>query len=85
MRFAWLRKNSANYVSVKQSFTNRLTFVAYNVVWWIPILLPFTKIIDYSTAFIVFAVITFIRAAANLIRNNVLKPERAESFPFRPV
>jgi hypothetical protein len=83
MRFARLRKNSANHVSVKQSFTNRLIFIAYNVVWWIPIVLPFTQIIDYRTGFIVFFVVTFIRAVANLYRNNVLTPEQAESFPFR--
>ena len=83
MRFAWLRENAANYVSVKQSFANRLTFIAYNVVWWIPIVLPFTKTIDYRTGFVAFFVVTIIRAAANLYRNNVLKPEQAESFPLR--
>jgi len=83
MRFAWLRKNSANDVSVKQSFPNRLTLVAYNVVWWIPILLPFTKTIDYRTGFITFAVITVVRAGANLYRNNILTLEKAESFPLR--
>ena len=83
MRFAWLRKNSANQVSVKQSFTNRLIFIAYNVVWWIPIVLPFIGAIDYRTGFIAFFVVTVIRAGANLYRNNVLKPEQAESFPLR--
>jgi hypothetical protein len=83
MRFAWLRKNSANHVSAKQSFTNRLIFIAYNVVWWIPIVLPFTKTIDYRTGFIAFFVVTIIRAGVNLYRNNVLKPEQAESFPLR--
>jgi hypothetical protein len=83
MRFAWLRKNSANTVSVKQSLTNQITFVAYNVVWWIPVVLPFTKTIDYSTGFIAFAVITGVRSGANLYRNNVLTLEQAERFPFR--
>jgi len=83
MRFAWLRENSANHVSAKQSFTNRLIFIAYNVVWWIPIVLPFTKTIDYRTGFIAFFVVTIIRAGVNLYRNNVLKPEQAESFPLR--
>jgi hypothetical protein len=85
MRFAWLRNNSADYVSVKPSFTNRLIFIAYNVVWWIPIVLPFTKIIDYRTGFIAFFVVTIIRAGVNLYRNNVLNPEQAESFPLRAV
>jgi len=83
MRFAWLRENSANPVSVTPSFTNRLIFIAYNVVWWIPIALAFTRIIDYRTGFIAFFVITIIRAGANLYRNNVLTPEQAESFPLR--
>ena len=83
MRFAWLRKKSDNHVSVKPSFTNRLIFIAYNVVWWIPIVLPFIGIIDYRTGFIAFFVITIIRAAANLYRNNVLTPEQAECFPLR--
>ncbi len=85
MRFAWQRKNSANYVLVKRGFTHplNLIMVAYNVVWWIPIVLPFTKTIDYRTGFIAFFVVTIIRLVANLIRNNVLKPEQAESFPLR--
>jgi len=83
MRTAWLRQNSANPVSVKPSATNRLIFIAYNVVWWIPVLLPFTGIIDYHTGFIAFFVITIIRAGANLYRNNALEPEQAESFPLR--
>jgi hypothetical protein len=83
MRFAWLRKNSANHVPVKQSFTDRLIFIAYNVAWWIPIVLPFTKTINYRTGFIAFFVVTIIRAGANLYRNNILTPEQAESFPLR--
>jgi hypothetical protein len=83
MRFAWLRENSGNDVPVKQSFANRLIFIAYNVVWWIPIVLPFTKAIDYRTGFIAFLIITIIRAIANLFRNNVLKGEQAENFPLR--
>ena len=83
MRFAWLRESSANDTSVKQSVTNRLIFIAYNIVWWIPIVLPFTGIIDYRTGFVAFFVVTIIRAAANLYRNNVLTPKQAESFPLR--
>jgi hypothetical protein len=83
MRFAWEREHSADQVSVKPSLANRLIFIAYNVIWWIPILLGFTKVIDYRTAFIAFLVITIIRAIANLIRNNLLTLEQAEIFPFR--
>ena len=85
MRFAWQRKNSTNHVSVKRGFTHplNLIMVAYNVVWWIPIVLPFVGTIDYRTGFIAFFIVTLIRLVANLLRNNVLKPEQAESFPLR--
>jgi hypothetical protein len=83
MRFAWLREKSGNDAPVKQSPTNRLIFIVYNVIWWIPVVLPFTKAIDYRTGFIAFLVITIIRAIANLFRNNVLKGEQAEYFPLR--
>ena len=46
-------------------------------------MLVLTKITDYHTGFIAFFVITFIRASANLYRNNALNLEQAESFPFR--
>lgn len=83
MRVAWQIKNSGNDVPVTQSFTNRLIYIAYNVIWWIPVVLPFTKIIDYRTGFIVLFVVTFIRAIANLYRNNMLSPEQAAYFPLR--
>ena len=85
MRFAWIRRNSTDSVPVKVRFTHplNLIFVAYNVVYWIPIVLAFSRIIDYRTGFIAFFVVVIIRAVANLYRNNLLKPERAESFPLR--
>ena len=83
MRFAWLRENAADHVSVEPSLANRLIFVAYNLIWWIPIVLPFTGLIEYRTGFIAFLAITIIRAVANLYRVNVLTPERAEVFPLR--
>ena len=83
MRVAWQMKNSGNDVSVTQSFSRRLIYIAYNVIWWIPIVLTFTKIIDYRTGFILLFVVTIIRAGANLYRNNVLSPEQAAYFPLR--
>jgi hypothetical protein len=83
MRFAWLRKNSAEQAPVEQSSIIRFIYIAYNVIWWVPIVLPFTGIIDYRTGFIAFFVVTIIRAGANLYRNNVLTPEQAESFALR--
>jgi hypothetical protein len=83
MRFAWLNKNLANEASVKQSLADRLVYIAYNLVWWIPIVLVIFKIIDYQTAFIALFVLTLIRAVVNLYRNNVLNPKQAERFPLR--
>jgi hypothetical protein len=83
MRFAWLRESSDDHASVKPSLANRLTFIAYNVIWWIPVVLPFTKIIDYRTGFVAFFVVTIVRAIANVIRNNFLTLEQAEICPFR--
>ena len=85
MRFAWLSKDSADLAPVKREFTHprNLIMVVYNVVWWIPIVLPFAKIIDYRTGSIAFLVVTIVRAVANLIRNNVLTPEQGADFPLR--
>jgi hypothetical protein len=86
MRFAWLRENSADYVSVRQGFTHPLALIrkAYNAAFWF-FLLPFFTIIDYSTGFIVFTVIIAIRLGLNLYTNNALNlnPEQYESYPFR--
>ena len=85
MRFAWLKKNSANYVSVKQGLTHPLALIrkAYNAAFWV-FLPPFFTTMDYSTGFIVFTVIILVRLGANLYINALkLKPEQYESFPFR--
>ena len=76
-------KESGEELQVKQSFANRLIYIAYNAIWWVALLLPFTKIIDYRTGFIVLLVVTIIRAIANLYRNNFLNPEQAAYFPLR--
>jgi hypothetical protein len=83
MQLAWRRKNTTNTVLGKQNFINRYTFRAYNLIYWVPIILPFTKVIDYLTGFMLFFIILIIRATANIYRNNFLKLEQAESFPFR--
>ena len=83
MRFAWINKDSANDVPTEQSSINRVIYIAYNVIWWIPIVLAVIKIIDYRTAFIALFVLTVVRAIVNLFRNNVLNPKQAEDFPLR--
>ena len=85
MRFAWINKDSADDIPSKESPIRRVIYIAYNLIWWIPIVLAVIKIIDYWTAFIALFVLTFFRAVVNLFRNNVLNPEQAESFPLRSV
>jgi hypothetical protein len=85
MRFAWLRKKSTNYVSIKRGRTHPLALIrmAYNIAFWI-FLLPFFTAVEFSTGFIAFSVIIFIRLSANLYINFLkLKPEQYEGFPFR--
>ena len=85
MRFAWLKKNSSDYVSVKQGFTHPLALIrmAYNIAYWV-FLLPFLTTIDYSTGFIVYTVNILVRLGANLYINLLnLKPEQFDSFPLR--
>ena len=86
MRFAWLREKDAaspDSASLDRSPLHKLVTIIYNLIWWVPLALVLTKVIDYRTGSIAFAAITAFRAAANLYRNNLLPPERGESFPLR--
>jgi hypothetical protein len=83
MRFAWLREKSGDPAPPQPGAANRLILILYNLIWWVPIVLGFIKVIDYRTAFITFAAITIFRAMANVVRNNLLTPEQAETFPLR--
>jgi hypothetical protein len=85
MRFAWINKDSADDIPAKESSIRRVIYIAYNIIWWIPVVLAVFKIIDYRTAFIALFVLTVIRAVVNIYRNNVLNPEQADSFPLRAV
>ncbi len=87
MRFAWLRKHSAEYVSVKQGSTHPLSLVrlVYNAAFWVFLLPFFFTAIDYRTGFIAFTAIILLRFSANLYTNNFLNltPQQYESYPFR--
>jgi hypothetical protein len=83
MRFAWLRENTPDAGAAQPGAANQLVFVAYNIAFWIPVVLGFAGIIDYGAAFVAFALVVLVRALANLYRNNLLAPERAEFFPLR--
>jgi len=86
MRFAWIRENSARYVSTKQGFTHPLSVIrtVYNIAFWI-FLPPFFTAMEYSTGFVAYTVVIFLRFCANLYTNNILNltPEQHENYPFR--
>lgn len=83
MRFAWQRNRFGSKTSITESGLARVVMFAYNAVWWVPVILVLARIINYQAGFIFFFTITFVRAAANLYRNNALTREQAEIFPFR--
>ena len=86
MRFAWLQQNPANHVSVKKNFTHPLSLIrmVYNAAFWV-FLIPFFTVIDYSTGFIAFTIIIYIRFGLSLYTNNALNltPDQFENYPFR--
>ena len=86
MRFAWLRENATDNVTVTQAFMHPLALIrkAYNAAFWVFLLPFFTQIAD-STGFIAFTIVILVRLALNLYTNNFieLKPEQYESYPFR--
>ena len=61
----------------------RFIFFVYNIVYWVPIVLPFIPLMDYRTGFITFFSIVVIRAIVNAYRNNFLTLEQGERFPLR--
>ena len=83
MRFAWLRSKDGSDTAPGMSSTARLVFIAYNVVWWVPVVLAFAGVVSYRAGFITFLAITTFRAAANLYRNNVLPLEAAQRVVLR--
>ncbi len=83
MRFARRWKEATGSDSFEQGSFSRVIFIAYNLVWWLPILLPIAGFISYEAGFVSFTIVTLIRLIANLYRNNVLSLEKAVSFPFR--
>ena len=62
---------------------NRTIFILYNLVYWIPMILPFFGVIDYRTGFIAFFIVLVVRLIFNQYRVNFMPPEHAQSFPLR--
>ncbi len=83
MRFAWLRETEYPEGTFQPKWPAKVLFILYNVVWWIPVILAFTKAINYRAGFIAFFIVTLFRGIANAYRINVLRPEKAMVFPFR--
>jgi phosphatidylglycerophosphate synthase len=85
MRFARLRKNTPNHIAVKRAITHPLSLVrmVYNVIWWVPMILSFTGVIDYRTGFIAFFAVTVFRLVVNIYVNYNLDLEKFEKFPLK--
>jgi len=86
MRFAWLRKHSESSTIVQQAAMHPMALIrrAYNLAFWV-FLLPFFTLVEFSTGFVIFAVIIGIRLVLNLATNNAfeLTPQQYENYPFR--
>ncbi len=83
MRFAWLRQQMTDSTPPSESLLSKGLLVAYNLVFWVPLVLGFAGFISHQAGFIGFFVIILFRAATNLYRNNVLPWDKAELFPLR--
>ena len=82
MRFAWLRKKDGTE-DPTMSTAARLVYIAYNVVWWLPVVFVIVGVWSYRVGAVGFVVVTVCRALANLYRNNALPIEAAQRFPLR--
>ena len=82
MRFAWLRTEDETEPP-PPSTADRLILVAYNLIWWVPVVLAVLGLISYAAGLVGFLTITMARAVVNLYRNNVMPIDRAQRFPLR--
>ena len=83
MRFAWIQKTRFSDYATKTGVAGKAVVIAYNVVWWVPIILPLVGIISYRAGFIAFFGVTLLRAVANAYRVNILPLTKALDFPLR--
>lgn len=83
LRFAALQKELSGPASRPGGPLNGPLYVAYNAVWWVPVVLVAAGVMGYAAGFLGFAGITLARLIANLYRNNFLPPQQAIHFPFR--
>lgn len=83
MRFAWLRSKDGRDQPPAMSSAGRVSYVAYNLVWWVPVALALLGILSYWAGSLGFLVMSVIRAVVNVYRINVLPVEAAQRFPLR--
>ncbi len=85
MRFARLKANLPNHVSIKRKVTHPLSLIrmVYNIIWWIPMLLSFTGVIDYRAGFVAFFIVTAFRLFINIYVNYALDLDKFERFPLK--
>jgi len=82
MRFAWLR-NKEGRDNPATTTGERLTLIAYNAVWWVPVVLPILGMMSYQLGFVVFLAITVMRALINAYRMSMMPVSTAERLPLR--
>lgn len=82
MRFAWLRTKEGRDAPAVTA-TERLTLIAYNVAWWVPVVMPILGVISYRAGFVAFSAVTMVRALVNGYRINVMPIAAAERLPLR--
>ena len=82
MRFAWLRTREGRDVPAATS-SERLIHIAYNVAWWVPVVMPILGVFSYRVAFVAFLAVTLVRALVNSYRINVMPVAAAERLPLR--
>ena len=82
MRFAWLRTKESRDAPAATS-SERLILIAYNLAWWVPVVLPILGVMSPRAGFVAFLAVTVIRALVNGYRINVMPIAAAERLPLR--
>lgn len=57
--------------------------IAYNVAWWVPVVLPILGVMSYRVGFLAFLAVTVVRALVNGYRINFMPVAAAERLPLR--
>lgn len=83
MRFARLSPDTAPNVNLLRDALYTVIFVAYNIIYWLPMIFVILGNIDLPTAFVSFSIIIAVRTALNFYRMNVLPMEQGKIFPLR--